>query len=614
MTCEEMEGQPIRVLHVVGDSRFGGIAGIILGLGRIARAEGWQVDVLTTDSAVQNAVRQAGLGVVALDVIRREIRPVWDLWGMLRLRHFLRRQPYRIVHTHTSKGGFVGRLAARMAKVPVIVHTAHGFAFHEKSPASVRLFYSALERIASSWCDRIVSVSEFHRGWALDLAICDPSKILAIPNGICPRPLPGDFDAVRLRRELDLESGGIVILTVARLAADKGIDDLIRAAALLPRGRCRYRILIAGDGPQRSRLERMVRENGVEDRVTLLGFRSDIGELLAASDLVVLPSVREGHSFTLFEAMAAGKPIIASSIGSNREVAAQAEVARLVPPGNPDAIAEAIEHCTRNTPLRARLAASARSLFEHRYTESRMLDEYRKLYLDLLERKSPVPKHAVNRSDENAVARSRLPVRPATVDDLPGIVEAHRRAFRGFFLTRLGPEFLRIYYNLVLAYGAGIVLVSERRGQIDGFACGFLNPGGFYRLMWKRKSAFGWVALCALLRQPSLSAKILNGVRRVRTTASEGNARSCELSSIAVLPEASAQGLGRTLIRAFIAQSWSMNADSIYLTTEAENNRRTNILYREAGFQLAKSFVQTKGRWMNEYVIRRSAGDWGVVL
>ncbi|HEY7391348.1 MAG TPA: GNAT family N-acetyltransferase [Bryobacteraceae bacterium] len=610
----EMEVEPIRVLHVVGDSRFGGIAGIILGLGRVARAEGWQVDVLTTDPAVQNAVRQAGLGVVALDVIRREIRPVWDLWGMLRLRRFLRRQPYRIVHTHTSKGGFVGRLAARLARVPVIVHTAHGFAFHERSSPSVRLFYSALERIASSWCDRIVSVSEFHQTWALDLGICDSSKILAIPNGICARPLRHDFDAAALRRELDLRSDEILILSVARLAVDKGVDDLIAAAALLPCRGFRYRVLIAGDGPQRSRFERMVREKGLADRVTLLGFRSDIGELLAASDLVVLPSLREGLSITLLEAMAAGKPIIASNIGSNREVAAQAEMARLVPAGNPEAIAEAIEHCTRNTPLRARLAASARTLFEHRYTENRMLDEYRKLYLDLLESKSPVPKQAVNGSDGNAMIPSRFPVRPATTDDLPGIVAAHRRAFAGFFLTRLGPEFLRVYYDLVLAYGSGIVLVSEHRGLIDGFACGFLNPGGFYRLMWEHRSAFLWPALCALVRQPTLAAKVLDGVKRVRTTASEEQARSCELSSIAVLPEASAQGLGRTLMRAFIAQSWSMNADSIYLTTDAENNGRANILYREAGFQLVKSFLQAKGRWMNEYVIRRSAGEWGVVL
>ena len=158
---------PMKMLHVVGDSRFGGVAWIILGLGRVLQAEGWRVDVLTVDPIFQAEVLRQGLGLVDLDVIRREIRPLWDLGGLVRLRNFLRRANYRIVHTHTSKGGFVGRLAARLAGVPVIVHTAHGFAFHETSPRSTRLFYSALERLASRWCDRIVCVSEFHHRWAL---------------------------------------------------------------------------------------------------------------------------------------------------------------------------------------------------------------------------------------------------------------------------------------------------------------------------------------------------------------------------------------------------------------------------------------------------------------
>ena len=175
---------PMRVLHIVGESRYGGAAKIILGLGHVAQAEGWQVDILTTDPIFQHAVTQHGLGLVNLDVIRREIRPLWDLGGLVRLYRFLRREAYDIVHTHTSKGGFVGRLAATLAGVPLIVHTVHGFAFHEASPARTQRFYSTLERIASRWCDRIVTVSEFHRKWAIELGMCSPDRITAIPNGL----------------------------------------------------------------------------------------------------------------------------------------------------------------------------------------------------------------------------------------------------------------------------------------------------------------------------------------------------------------------------------------------------------------------------------------------
>ena len=227
----------------------------------------------------------------------------------------------------------MGRLAARLANVPVIVHTAHGFAFHERSPRSTSLFYSALERVASRWCDRIVSVSEFHRRWALELGICKPPEILAIPNGIAALPNP-TVPRAELRRRLGATDRDMVILSMARLAPDKGLEYLITAATILLRTECQFRIVIAGDGPVRARLEESTRNLGVADPVDFLGFREDVSDLLAACDLVVLPSLREGLSIALLEAMAAGKPIIATSIGSHRELVCQAEIARLVAPAD----------------------------------------------------------------------------------------------------------------------------------------------------------------------------------------------------------------------------------------------------------------------------------------
>jgi glycosyltransferase involved in cell wall biosynthesis len=383
------KARPVKLLHVIGDSRFGGAGRIILRLGQVAQAEGWEVDILTTDPVFQRAVRQYGLGLANWDVVRREIRPIWDLAGVVRLRSFLRRERYDIVHTHTSKGGFVGRLAARLANVPVIVHTAHGFAFHERSPRSTSLFYSALERIASRWCDRIVSVSEFHRRWALELGICKPREIVAIPNGIAALPNPA-VPPAESRRQLGATDRDMVILSMARLAPDKGLEYLITAAAILSRTERQFRIVIAGDGPMRGRLEELTRNLGVADRVKFLGFREDVSDLLAACDLVVLPSLREGLSIALLEAMAAGKPIIATSIGSHRELAGQAEIARLVPPADAAAISEAILQVSGDPALRTRIGATARNLFESHYTEERMLNSYKQLYFDLVRAKGLV--------------------------------------------------------------------------------------------------------------------------------------------------------------------------------------------------------------------------------
>ena len=145
-----------------------------------------------------------------------------------------------------------------------------------------------------------------------------------------------------LRREMGARDSDLVVLCTARLAADKGIEYLIEAAAIIPRTGRRIQIVIAGDGPARDRLEQLAVNLNVTDRVRFLGFRKDVGDLLAASDLVVLPSLREGLSIALLEAMAAGKPIIASSIGSQREVASHADMAELVPPADARALSEAI--------------------------------------------------------------------------------------------------------------------------------------------------------------------------------------------------------------------------------------------------------------------------------
>lgn len=378
--------QQIKVLHIVGDSKFGGGSIIVLRLAQMARSNGWSADVLTTDPTFGQVLTAAGIGVVNLDVIWRNIRPLRDLIGLYRLYRFLRGSDYALVHTHTSKAGLVGRVAARLAGCRVIVHTVHGFAFHEGSSTLAVQCFSFLERIAAMLCDSIVTVSMFHRDWALKLGIGNPDKVTAIPNGIAEERILPDESSSAVKKSLSAGSGSLTILATGRLAPQKGLEYLLRAVPLLAeRMPVPFRIVLAGDGPLRPELESLVAGLGVSDKVLFLGFRHDVGNLLTSCDLVVLPSLWEGLSISLLEAMAAGRPVITTFIGSNREATRDGEAALLVPPKDAAALAAAIVKLSTDRVYAEQLAARGREIYRSSYTEQLMVEKYRELYEQLLD-------------------------------------------------------------------------------------------------------------------------------------------------------------------------------------------------------------------------------------
>ena len=373
-----------RLLHIKG-AGFGGDSVLIVELGKAARERGYQVDVLAADPRFQELIRDAGLGLVDLDVIRREIRPVQDARALAALTRLLSRSSYTIVHTHTSKPGIVGRLAARRAGVPVIVHTPHLFPFHEESGRLAAAAYVRCERLASRWCDRIVTVSDFHRDWALRLGIGGAGQVVSIPNGVPSERAVPRRSRDDVRRELGVEDA-FVLLTTGRLAPQKGVEYLLRAAPRIRDALPGVRIVVAGDGPLERRLVKLAGELGVDGAVSFLGFRADVAELLAASDLVVLPSLWEGLSISLLEAMAAAKPIVTTTLGSNREVTDDGRAARLVPPKDVDALAAAVVALAASPREREELGREALEIQRRRYTMRRMLDAYLAEYEELLRR------------------------------------------------------------------------------------------------------------------------------------------------------------------------------------------------------------------------------------
>ncbi len=376
-----------KLLLIKGSAPFGGDCVLMLELGRAAQEQGYDVDILATDPHFQEMIRSQGMGLVDLDVIRRSIRPLWDLRGLARLTRFLARSPYTIVHTHTTKPGIVGTLAARRAGTPAVMHTVHLFPFHEETGRVVTAAYVAAERLAARWCDRIVTVSEHQRDWALRVGVGRPDQLVSIPNGVPIDRAKPRRSRADIRAELGL-GDAFVILSTGRLAEQKGYEYLIRAAALLRDDQPAPQIVLAGGGPLRAKLEALVSSLDLEERVTLIGHRSDVGDLLAASDLVVLPSLWEGLSISLLEAMAAGKPVVTTAIGSNREVTNDGEAAVLVPPKDAASLAAAIRSLAADEQHRQELGRIGQLVQRERYSLQRMLDAYMSEYDGLLRRQS----------------------------------------------------------------------------------------------------------------------------------------------------------------------------------------------------------------------------------
>lgn len=374
------------MLQVVGGSKFGGAVWVIMSYVEALQEHGCEVTVCTSVEPVADVFRAAGCEIVSIEEMTREINPWRDLVALIKLTRVCRQGRFEVVHTHTSKGGFIGRAAARLAGVPVVLHTAHGFAFHESSSPVAAAVYTRLERLAGRWSDNLLTVSDFHRRWAIRERLAAPERIVTVRNGISRSRLVVVRDRREVRGELGIEENEVLLISIGRLATQKGLRTLIQALPKTLQQGVRARLVLVGEGPLRAELDEQVTALNLKSVVSFLGFRSDVADILNASDIVIAPSLWEGLSISVLEAMALAKPIVATNIGSNLELIEDGVSGLLVPPNDPERLADTILTLALDPETASGYGAAARERFESGFTEEAMKDAVWAVYHPLLEK------------------------------------------------------------------------------------------------------------------------------------------------------------------------------------------------------------------------------------
>lgn len=193
-------------------------------------------------------------------------------------------------------------------------------------------------------------------------------------------------------------------------------------------------------------------------------------------------------------------------------------------------------------------------------------------------------------------------VREAKFQDIDDIVKIHIEAFKGFFLTSLGNEFLEEYYSFILKYPYNIFLVClDNNNKVVGFVAGFMEPNQFYAKLKKEKIKFGFIVIKAIFKNIKILFSILQRYKQVKEFSQEREKESVELASVAVNPMYSGKGIGKMLVYAFLKEAENLGAKYVYLTTDAVNNEKVNKFYENLGFKIFKTYKTPSGRLMNEY-------------
>jgi glycosyltransferase involved in cell wall biosynthesis len=381
-------GRPLRVLHVITRMIVGGAQENTMLSCALMDPALFPSTLLSgpetgSEGELHAETHARGVRLVVEPTLVRRLSPWHDAVATFRLWRAIRDGGYDVVHTHSSKAGILGRIAARLAGTPVIVHTAHGWSFNRHQPWHLNQLYVWLERLCARFSDAIVVVGRSNREEGLALRVGRPEQYRLIRSGIeveSYRDVPISREQARARLGLPREA--FVFGSVGRLCEQKAPLDLLAAFVRVARARPEVRLVYVGDGPQRSELEAAIAREGLERRVHLAGLRRDVPELLRAFDVFALASRWEGLPRVFPQAMAAGLPIVATLVDGAPDAVTPGENGWLVEVGDITGLAGRLGALAAEPATARRMGEAGRARVDE-FCAQRMVGELADLYTRL---------------------------------------------------------------------------------------------------------------------------------------------------------------------------------------------------------------------------------------
>ena len=352
---------------------MGGAQSHVRDLAVALKEQGEQVTVLAggNGGALFEALDRQQMDWRLLKNLVHPLNPVKDLQAFCEIKDLLRKLAPDLVTTHSNKAGFVGRLAAKALKIPVI-HTSHGFLFGGREHSFSGYCYRFAEKIASGAADRVICVAESECELAKRLKVIKPEKLKIVHNG-----LPD----VELKSLASADREPPILISVARFSKPKDHYTLLQA--LIGLTEYRWRLDLVGDGPKQKLIEKLVRNCSLAGKINFLGTRSDVPGLLAQSSIFILSSRREGFPLSILEAMRAGLPVIATDVGGISEALIDGETGFLVPAGDYSALRKRICALIEDPILRKQMGAKGRLRYLQHFTLEKMVDKTFDIYREV---------------------------------------------------------------------------------------------------------------------------------------------------------------------------------------------------------------------------------------